>query len=280
MSAGIYAGLVILEAKAIEVDEVQLTPLRSASTLEPQSKKVETYPKLSADKYRSLIALHKQLLHEHHDFFLASQHPAASPAVRSLAEKYDMTGRMWRHGIDSFLNTLRKSGPGHMDSMLEFIDYADTIISAFMPSYPEMQDQWISIRTSLNKYRKNIADLKEEVELEQEVTLPAWPDVYPCDSAPLIRYDLSEFGNGTDFFNFHQQTLFAETLKGPEFNTSSTTDFSRASYIYDVMAGWCVSGYECLGDIKSFNIYAKVFMALASAAQNLQLPQLPKLRFL
>ena len=42
----------------------------------------------------ALIALHRTLLYEHHDFFLASQHPSASAALRRLATKYDMPARM------------------------------------------------------------------------------------------------------------------------------------------------------------------------------------------
>ncbi|KAK0714488.1 hypothetical protein B0H67DRAFT_489629, partial [Lasiosphaeris hirsuta] len=48
-----------------------------------------------------LIALHRTLLHEHHDFFLASQYPSASPALRRLASKYAKPARMWRLAIVS-----------------------------------------------------------------------------------------------------------------------------------------------------------------------------------
>ncbi|KAH8743989.1 hypothetical protein F5883DRAFT_386086, partial [Diaporthe sp. PMI_573] len=54
------------------------------------------------------IALHRTLLHEHYDFFLASQHPSASPALRRLASKYAMPVRMWRHGVHSFIELLRQ----------------------------------------------------------------------------------------------------------------------------------------------------------------------------
>lgn len=44
------------------------------------------------------LLLHKgqceNLLVQHHDFFLATQHPAASPAIRNLAIKYAMPSRM------------------------------------------------------------------------------------------------------------------------------------------------------------------------------------------
>ncbi|TEA15028.1 Telomerase-binding protein EST1A [Colletotrichum sidae] len=69
---GIYAGLVMVESKCIEVDNAQSSTTEGAT-------------KLNNDQWQALIALHRTLLHEHHDFFLASQHPSASPALRRLA---------------------------------------------------------------------------------------------------------------------------------------------------------------------------------------------------
>ncbi|KAI4227194.1 MAG: hypothetical protein L6R40_008223, partial [Gallowayella cf. fulva] len=73
----IYAGLVLVEQKCKEVDEKQ-----SAAALERDSSRKSP---LSNEQWQALIALHKTLLHEHHDFFLASQHPSASPSLRKLA---------------------------------------------------------------------------------------------------------------------------------------------------------------------------------------------------
>ncbi|KAK4182004.1 hypothetical protein QBC35DRAFT_468405, partial [Podospora australis] len=52
---GIYASLVMVESKCIEVDNAQ------------DSNPVN---KLNNDQWQALIALHRTLLHEHHDFFL------------------------------------------------------------------------------------------------------------------------------------------------------------------------------------------------------------------
>ena len=54
---GIYAGLAMIEKKCVEVD----TNLSQNSD-----------QKLSADQWLALIALHRTLMSEHHDFFLAS----------------------------------------------------------------------------------------------------------------------------------------------------------------------------------------------------------------
>ena len=74
---GIYAGPVMVESKCIDIDERQ----SAAAQEEDLSKKRH----LKNGQWQSLIALHRQLLHEHHgDFFLASQHTLASPALRRL----------------------------------------------------------------------------------------------------------------------------------------------------------------------------------------------------
>jgi hypothetical protein len=52
---------VIVEKKCVEIDEQQS----------------QTSNIVSDEQWQALIALHRTLLHEHHDFFLASQHPVS-----------------------------------------------------------------------------------------------------------------------------------------------------------------------------------------------------------
>ncbi|KAI0905882.1 hypothetical protein F4823DRAFT_566300 [Ustulina deusta] len=93
---GIYAGLLMVESKCIEVDNAQ-------------SSQADT--KLNNEQWQALIALHRTLLHEHHDFFLASQHPSASQALRRLASKYAMPaewhikGEVNGHSVDALADT-------------------------------------------------------------------------------------------------------------------------------------------------------------------------------
>lgn len=117
---GIYAGLVMVEAKCCEVDAKQ-----AAAAQDPDGK----HPRLNNEQWQALIALHRTLLHEHHDFFLASQHPSASPALRKLALKYAMPARMWRHGIHSFLELLRHRLPYSLEHMLTFIYLAYSMMA-------------------------------------------------------------------------------------------------------------------------------------------------------
>ncbi|KAL2257684.1 hypothetical protein VTK26DRAFT_9311 [Humicola hyalothermophila] len=142
---GIYAGLVMVESKCIEVDNAQ------SSQNDPANK-------LNNEQWQALIALHRTLLHEHHDFFLASQHPSASPALRRLAAKYAMPARMWRHGIHSFLELLRHRLPASLDHMLTFIYLAYSMMALLLETVPAFEDTWIECLGDLGRYRMAIED--------------------------------------------------------------------------------------------------------------------------
>ncbi|KAF6823558.1 telomerase-binding protein EST1A protein [Colletotrichum plurivorum] len=142
---GIYAGLVMVESKCIEVDKAQSATKDSNS-------------RLNHDQWKALIALHRTLLHEHHDFFLASQHPSASPALRRLASKYAMPARMWRHGIHSFLELLRHRLPTNLEHMLTFIYLAYSMMALLYETVPAFEDTWIECLGDLGRYRAAIED--------------------------------------------------------------------------------------------------------------------------
>ncbi|EXJ62667.1 hypothetical protein A1O7_03105 [Cladophialophora yegresii CBS 114405] len=144
---GIYAGLVMVEKKCVEICQQQ-----SQSTV-----------KLSNEQWQALIALHRTLLHEHHDFFLASQHPTASPALRRLPAKYAMPARMWRHGIHSFLELLRHRLPYSLEHMLSFVYLAYQMMALLMESVPAFHETWIECLGDLARYRMAIeeADLRD-----------------------------------------------------------------------------------------------------------------------
>ena len=144
---GIYAGLVMVEKKCVEIDQQQAS----------------TTNKLSNEQWQALIALHRTLLHEHHDFFLASQHPSSSPALRRLATKYAMPARMWRHGIHSFLELLRHRLPDSLDHMLAFVYLAYSMMALLMESVPSFEETWIECLGDLARYRMAIeeADLRD-----------------------------------------------------------------------------------------------------------------------
>ena len=105
-----------------------------------------------------MIALHRTLLYDHHDFILASQHPSASPALRKLATKYAMPARMWKHGIHSFLELLRHRLPASLDHMLAFIYLAYSMMALLYETVPAFEDTWIECLGDLGRYRMAIED--------------------------------------------------------------------------------------------------------------------------
>jgi hypothetical protein len=141
----IYAGLVMVEQKCIEVVRAQTLEANGGRTL-------------TKNQWQALIALHKTLLNEHHDFFLASQHPAASQPLKRLPAKYTMPARMWRNGIHSFLELLRHSLPGSLEHMLTFIYIAYSTITLLYETVPEYKDTWIECLGDLGRYRMAIED--------------------------------------------------------------------------------------------------------------------------
>jgi hypothetical protein len=142
----IYAGLTMVESKCIHVDKAQALAMREGET------------RISNDHWQALIALHRTLLHEHHDFFLASQHPSASPALRRLASKYSMPARMWKHGIHSFLELLRYRLPDSLEFMISFIYTAYQMMSLLYETVPAFKNTWIECLGDLGRYRMAIED--------------------------------------------------------------------------------------------------------------------------
>jgi hypothetical protein len=145
----IYANLFMVEAKCIEVDEKQL---QNAQDKDPNK------TKLTGEQWQALITLHKTLLHQHHDFFLASQHPSASVALSRLGAKYSMPARMWRHGIHSLLEILRYRLPDSLEHMLVFIHVAYSTIILLYETVPAFAKTWIEFLGDLGRYRMAIED--------------------------------------------------------------------------------------------------------------------------
>jgi hypothetical protein len=143
---GIYTGLVMVEKRCIEIDRQQA-----------QSK-----AELSQAKWQALVTLHRTLLYEHHDFFLASQHPSAGPVLKELADKYAMPARMWRYGVHSFLELLRQKLPGSMEYMLDFIYLSYSMITLLLESVPDFRETWIECLGDLARYRMAVEELDKK----------------------------------------------------------------------------------------------------------------------
>lgn len=146
---GIYVGLAMVESKCIEIDS-------ESSAIDPQVK-------LDDGQWQALLNLHRTLLHEHHDFMLASQHPSASPALRRVAQKYAIPARMWRHGIHSFLELLRHRLPASREHMITFIYMAYSIIALLYETVRTFEDTWVECLGDLSRYRMAIEDDNQRV---------------------------------------------------------------------------------------------------------------------
>ncbi|KXT12825.1 hypothetical protein AC579_7602 [Pseudocercospora musae] len=143
---GIYAGLVMVEAKCINIDAAQAADSKSH---------------LGPEQWQALIALHRTLLYEHHDFLMATQHPSATQALRGLATKYSMPARMWKHGIHAFLEVLRHRRPDSQEYMLAFIYLAYQMMALLFETVPSFTDTWIECLGDLARYRMAIEEEKE-----------------------------------------------------------------------------------------------------------------------
>ncbi|KAK2761160.1 hypothetical protein FQN54_001681 [Arachnomyces sp. PD_36] len=150
---GIYAGLVMVEKKCIEIDQQQ------AQLIKKHLEEGGVLEKLTKEQWQALIAMHRTLLHEHHDFFLASQHPSASPSLQRLPQKYVMPARMWRHGIHSFLEILRQRLPDSLEHMLTFIYLTYSMMTLLVESVPTFKDTWIECLGDLARYRMAVEEV-------------------------------------------------------------------------------------------------------------------------
>ena len=139
---GIYTGLVMVEGKCISVDSMQMSPGQ----------------RFTSEHWQALVALHRTLLHEHHDFLLASQHPSANSALRKLAAKYSMPGRMWKHGIHSFLELMRRYLPESREYMIAFILLAYQMMALLYETVPAFEQTWIECLGDLGRYRMAVED--------------------------------------------------------------------------------------------------------------------------
>ncbi|KAH9876366.1 hypothetical protein J1614_003890 [Plenodomus biglobosus] len=163
----IYAGLKTVETKCIEVDHAQSAAAHDNSDTNS-----------ATEHWQALVALHRTLLHEHHNcklsfgrlslqsnayitcvstVLLASQLPLATPYLK-LAVEYSMPSRMWSHGIYSILELLRRRLPDSIDYLLEFIYFAYQMMALIYETVPAFEITWIECLGDLGRYRMAIED--------------------------------------------------------------------------------------------------------------------------
>ncbi|OOF92758.1 hypothetical protein ASPCADRAFT_210022 [Aspergillus carbonarius ITEM 5010] len=146
-----------------DVRDIYAAILLAEKRCEEWAEESEDWTPVDPEKFQPLTGTHAMLLREYHDFFLCSQHPMATPALKRLAEKYAMPARLWRIGVHSVLETLRRWLPESLEHMLSFIYYAYSMITLMLESVPAFEDTWIECLGDLSRYRMAVeeSDLRE-----------------------------------------------------------------------------------------------------------------------
>ena len=144
----------MVEKKCINIDAAQTADSNS---------------QLGPEQWQALVALHRTLLYEHHNFLMATQHPSAIPALSGLAQKYSIPARMWKHGIHSFLEVLRHRLPRRQQYMHAFIYLAYQMMALLFEAVLEFSDVWKECLGDLARYRMAIE--------EQSVARRTWAAV-------------------------------------------------------------------------------------------------------
>jgi hypothetical protein len=235
----IYAGLTMVESKCIQVDKAQAMLMRDGSGT------------LSNDHWQALIALHKTLLHEHHDFFLASQHPSASPALKDLAVKYAMPNRMWRNDIHSLLEILSQKPKEHSDGMAKFLRMVHETMDMLQENVPSMQDEWDKILDALGTFERKMLDEEEMWHLREQTYPLANPDIE-------LGFEFGDIYNSTLTGTPHT-LLEDDQLGGPWF----------PEHVTDILSAWLYLGSGICAH--NFNLFVKTFTVMAIAAWPTQL---------
>lgn len=119
----IYAGLVMVEKKCIEIEEQKLDDAGNLTVLQ----------------WQALTALHRTFLHEYLDFFLACD----LPVLKRLDGKYSMPARIWRYGIHWILELLRKEPPDFLNHMLTLIYLVYSMMTLLLETVLAVEEMWI-----------------------------------------------------------------------------------------------------------------------------------------
>lgn len=144
---GIYAGLKIVEDKCSEICKNYSDPRAEISPFQ----------------WQPLISLFRTLLREHHDFYLACEHPDANPTTVQLPEMLEMPRRLWYIGIFGLLELQRRRLPESLDHMLTFMYEAYYMLTLILETVPRYEQVWMECLGDLARCRMRLelGDLSE-----------------------------------------------------------------------------------------------------------------------
>ncbi|KAH6658628.1 hypothetical protein BKA67DRAFT_533758 [Truncatella angustata] len=111
------------------------------------------------EQYQALITLHRALLHEHYDFFFASQqHPSAPAALKYLAEEYSMEARLWQHVVHSLFEKFSHRLPTSLEYMKALALMSYTMFGLFEETVAASRLTWIEYQADVARLRMSIED--------------------------------------------------------------------------------------------------------------------------
>lgn len=125
----------------------------------------ETREILDNQQWQGLSALHHRLLQEYYNFLVFSQYP--SPSSELHKPEVEMTARMWRHGIQSFLQLLMLHLPASLEHTSAFICRAYEYFTLLHEAVPAFQDTWTECLGDVSRYGMAI---EEDIHLQEKWT--------------------------------------------------------------------------------------------------------------
>ncbi|KAL8653953.1 MAG: hypothetical protein Q9210_001795 [Variospora velana] len=129
--------------------------------------------KVTDQQWRAIHKKYTALIGVYHDFFSATQHTAAFPAMRKLPTRYSMPGRMFQHGIFDLLEELRHRLPASLDHLLNFFHFAFGAVTDLYRTKSAFKSCWTKCLGDLALYRMDILEQDSDRE-EWDRTARLW----------------------------------------------------------------------------------------------------------
>lgn len=217
----IYADLIIVESKGLGrykmVDGLAMC---------------EDSPGFNHYQWRALMALHKTLLHEHHDFYLATLHPSAPPALRQLAEKHGMPARMWKKGIQPILDIFRSDPKGSASHIQDFLRETRQTMKMFHEDLPEASDEWDKIEAALLEFENVVFDLRNDAPYNHPQNSGNGPD---ATSTSYLQYLQAQTQHHDDDDALEYGDLFLQDPPTPPLDEPLVEAFHFPQHVTDAM---------------------------------------------
>ena len=165
-----------------------------------------------------------------------------------------MPWRMWEHGINGFLKSVRRQMPGMARQMLAYLNFAHSILKKLSLQAPSLAPEWVECIKGVNMYCR---ELQQILQPDPSSAPPSFNLNYmehKCQASASPNMD------GMGPISYPAMDLDALD----EFDDPSMPqlpwDVALSQVASLVLAGWIWVGQ---GSSLDFNIFVKVFCILA-----------------